>query len=285
MRTVKQVSQLTGISVRTLQYYDEIGLFKPSKITAAGYRLYNDGDLESLQQILFFRELNFPLKDIKAIMQNPQYDKNHAFVKQKKLLEAKRDRLNSLLDLLNKLIKGEKCMSFKEFDMSGYFGLLKDFKDNHGDDIVKIWGNMEKFNQTVDKIKENEEKATKAAIQYYGSIEKYTEAMKEHLNELPKKAQSRDKLSDEDYKKKVSKLMKKLTSDLSKDVSSDEIQCTIGEWINLVNERLFGLDDTSWRLLTEGYLSDSTIIETNDKMYGKGASAFIGKALKVYWNY
>lgn len=76
MKTVKQVSQLAGISVRTLQYYDEIGLLKPSEVTAAGYRLYNDDALEILQQILLFRELGFPLKDIGAIMQNPRYDKN-----------------------------------------------------------------------------------------------------------------------------------------------------------------------------------------------------------------
>lgn len=282
MRTVKQVSQLTGISVRTLQYYDEIGLFKPSKITAAGYRLYNDGDLESLQQILFFRELNFPLKDIKAIMQNPQYDKSQAFVRQKELLEAKRDRLNGLLDLLNKLIKGEKCMSFKEFDMSGYFGLLKDFRDNHGDDIVKIWGSMEKFDQTVEKIKGNEEKAAKAAIRYYDSIEKYTEAMKEHLNELPKKAQTWSEYRNGDYTKKISELMKKLTSDLSKDTSSDEIHFLIGEWVKMSP---VSSGDQYWSIIAEGYLSDSTIIEANDKMYGKGAAAFIGKALKVYWNY
>lgn len=284
MKTVKQVSQLTGISVRTLQYYDEIGLFKPTKVTASGYRLYDDAALEILQQILFFRELNFPLKDIKAIMQNPRYDKNDAFIRQQKLLEAKRDRLNGLLDLLNKLIKGEKSMSFKEFDMSGYFGLLKEFRDNHAEDIVKIWGSMNKFDQTVDKIKENEERTAKAAIQFYGSIEKYTEAMKEHLNELPKKAQNFNNLMSGDYIAKTTELMKKLTSDLKKDASSNEIQCIVDEWVNVVNKQTSGLDNSYWHLLTEGFLSDSAVIEANDNMYGKGASAFIGKALKVYCN-
>lgn len=284
MKTVKQVSQLTGTSVRTLQYYDEIGLFKPTKVTASGYRLYDDDALEILQQILFFRELNFPLKDIKAIMQNPRYDKNDAFIRQQKFLEAKRDRLNGLLDLLNKLIKGEKSMSFKEFGMSGYFGLLKEFRDNHAEDIVKIWGSMDKFDQTVDKIKENEGRAAKAAIQFYGSIEKYTEAMKEHLNELPKKTQDFNNLMSGDYIAKTTELMKKLTSDLKKDASSNEIQCIVDEWVNVVNKQTSGLDNSYWRLLTEGFLSDSAIIEANDNMYGKGASAFIGKALKVYCN-
>ena len=75
MKTVKQVSRLTGISVRALHYYDEIGLLKPSDITEAGYRLYDDTALERLQSILFFRELEFPLKDIREIMESPDFDR------------------------------------------------------------------------------------------------------------------------------------------------------------------------------------------------------------------
>ena len=90
---------MSGISVRTLQYYDEIGVFKPTKVTDAGYRLYDDEALKTLQQILFFKELDFPLKDIKAIMEDPHYDKLKAFKKQKELLIVKRDRLTKLLSL------------------------------------------------------------------------------------------------------------------------------------------------------------------------------------------
>ena len=73
MRTISQVAELTGSSIRTLQYYDEIGLLKPSELTPSGYRLYNDAALQKLQQILFFKELDFTLKEIKAIMGNPQF--------------------------------------------------------------------------------------------------------------------------------------------------------------------------------------------------------------------
>ena len=75
MRTVKQVSDLTGVSVRMLHYYDQIGLLKPSAITKAGYRLYDDEAIVILQQILFFKELDIPLKEIKEIMINPNFDK------------------------------------------------------------------------------------------------------------------------------------------------------------------------------------------------------------------
>ena len=71
MRTVKEISGLTGISVRTLHYYDEIGLLKPTQKSDAGYRLYDDRALEILQQILFFREFDIPLKEIKAVLENP----------------------------------------------------------------------------------------------------------------------------------------------------------------------------------------------------------------------
>ena len=75
MRTVHEVSRLAGVSIRTLQYYDRIGLLHPSGYTEAGYRLYDDTDLERLQHILLFRELEFPLKDIKAILDSPGFDK------------------------------------------------------------------------------------------------------------------------------------------------------------------------------------------------------------------
>ena len=94
MKTVKEVSKITGISIRTLRYYDEIGLLKPARVTEAGYRLYDDQELEKLQEILFYKELEIPLSDIKKIMENPEYDKQKALAVQKSLLECKRNRLN-----------------------------------------------------------------------------------------------------------------------------------------------------------------------------------------------
>ena len=84
MRTISHVAELTGISIRTLQYYDEIGLLKPSELTQSGYRLYNDEALQKLQQILFFKELGFKLKDIREILEKPDFDRIAAFKKQKK---------------------------------------------------------------------------------------------------------------------------------------------------------------------------------------------------------
>ena len=99
---ISEVAKLTGITVRTLHYYDEIGLLKPSEITEAGYRLYSREDLEILQQILFFRELDFPLSQIKEIMNNPNYDKEEALKKQKELLIQQRQRIEGLIKLIEK---------------------------------------------------------------------------------------------------------------------------------------------------------------------------------------
>ena len=125
MKSISQVAKLTGVSIRTLQYYDEIGLLKPSKLTAAGYRMYDDNALQTLQQILFFKELGFPLKEIKEILEKPDFDRIAAFKKQKELFLLKRDRLDRLIQLLERLEKGEQCMSFKEFDLSDYITLWK----------------------------------------------------------------------------------------------------------------------------------------------------------------
>ena len=83
---ISEVAKLSGVTVRTLHYYDEIGLLNPSETTEVGYRMYSNKDLETLQQILFFRELDFPLNEIKEIMKNPNYDKNEALNKHKELL-------------------------------------------------------------------------------------------------------------------------------------------------------------------------------------------------------
>ena len=111
MKSISQVAKLTGVSIRTLQYYDEIGLLKPSKLTAAGYRMYDDNTLQILQQILFFKELGFPLKEIKAILEKPDFDRIAAFKKQKELFLLKRDRLDRLIQLLEGLEKGEDVAS------------------------------------------------------------------------------------------------------------------------------------------------------------------------------
>ena len=216
MRTVKQVSSLTGVSVRTLQFYDEIGLFKPTEVTDAGYRLYDDASLEILQQVLFFKELDFTLKEIKEIMDNPKFDKGEAFKKQKAFIEIKRDRLNGLLILLEKLEKGERVMNFTQFDMTDYFRALDDFKKTYTNEIEKKFGDTDKFDEMVNELKLNESQLAELAVKQYGSLEKFTEVSKKNLEKF---LQINSEAVDvEEMIKKTDYLTRKLTEDLSKDV-------------------------------------------------------------------
>lgn len=286
MKTISQVAELTGISTRTLQYYDEIGLLKPSELTPSGYRLYSDEVLQKLQQILFFKELDFKLKEINEILQKPEFDKVEAFKKQKKLLCLKRDRIDKLIKLLDRLEKGEPCMSFKEFDLSEYIEALEQFKNQKEDDVIKHWGSIENFNQLIKKIKDDESNVAKLAIKQFGSIEKYTEAMKynlEHFSDLMEQSKELAKNKDE-ILQKSNNLYVKLTSDLTKDAASREIQDIVHEIVELSNENNLGIDmgDGFWDMVIESYSHD-TIREITDKKYGAGASDYIMKALQYYF--
>lgn len=118
MKTVKEVSALTGISVRALHYYDQIGLLAPSGKSQGGYRLYDDAALERLQQILFFREFDIPLGRIKELLADPSLDRERILKMQRRMLAAKKERLERLIAGIDELLKGEKQVDFAIFDQS-----------------------------------------------------------------------------------------------------------------------------------------------------------------------
>ncbi|TDL31544.1 MerR family transcriptional regulator [Jeotgalibacillus sp. S-D1] len=154
---VKEVAEIVGISVRTLHHYDDIGLLMPDEISESGYRLYSDENLETLQQILFFRELDFPLKRIKEILTSPSFDREEALQLHRQMLLNKRNKLDQLLVSIDKTIqhmKGEIMMSNEEkfdgFDFS-HNPYEQEARDRWGDQAVdqskeKI-GNLSKVQQ------------------------------------------------------------------------------------------------------------------------------------------
>lgn len=286
MKTISQVAELTGISTRTLQYYDEIGLLKPSELTQSGYRLYNDEALQKLQQILFFKELGFKLKDINEILLKPDFDRIAAFKKQKELLFLKRNRIDKLIQLLSRLERGEECMSFKEFDLSEYIEALEEFKGNRTDEVIKHWGSIENFDMFIQNIKDDEAEIAKFAIQQFGSIEKYTEAMKynlEHFSEIEERIWTEEAVQTATYVGQQTDLLyKKLTADLSQDIASPQVQ----DIIHAIIQAFQNYNDT---------ISDNTLINTlidtysnnymrcvTDNKYGEGTSDYVVKALRYY---
>ena len=146
MMTVNEVSRLTGVSIRALQYYDRIGLLRPAGRTEAGYRLYDDAALETLQQILLFRELQFPLKEIREIITSPDFDRTKALKQQIRLLTLRKEHLEDLITLAENIeAGGKKTMDFKAFDT----GKL----DEYARQAKAEWGNTDAYREYEEKTK------------------------------------------------------------------------------------------------------------------------------------
>lgn len=142
MKTVGQVSELAGVSVRTLRYYDRIGLLCPSSRTDAGYRLYSDEDLRRLQQILLFRELEFSLEDIRRVLDSPVFDRDRALAQQLELLRMRRQHLDDLIGLAESL-RGKEggTVSFEAFDTEGIDEYARRARQAWGE--TSAWGEFE----------------------------------------------------------------------------------------------------------------------------------------------
>ncbi|MBD5521349.1 MAG: MerR family transcriptional regulator [Lachnospiraceae bacterium] len=144
MRTVREVSKLTGVSVRTLHHYDAIGLLKPTKVTEAGYRMYDDTALSRLQNILLFRELQFPLKEIKAILDSPDFDPSEAIALQIELLELQYKHIGELIILAREIQrKGITTMNFEVFDKSEI--------ENYKAEAKAKWGKTQAYQDYMQK--------------------------------------------------------------------------------------------------------------------------------------
>lgn len=159
MRTVKEVSKLTGVSVRTLHYCDAIGLLKPAKVTEAGYRMYDDTSLIRLQNILLFRELKFSLKEIKTILESPNFDLSKVIMQQIELLELQRKRIGELISFAREIQKkGVNAMDFNVFSNSE----IEQYKA----EAKKKWGDTKAYQEYEQKAAEkNSIEAKKTDIQ------------------------------------------------------------------------------------------------------------------------
>ena len=222
---ISEVAKLSGVTVRTLHYYDEIGLLKPSKTTEAGYRMYSSEDLERLQQILFFRELDFPLNEIKEIMLNPNYDKNEALNKHKEFLIEKRKRIDGLITLIDKTIKGDNNMSFKEFDNSK----IEENKRKYAEEVKNRWGN--------------------------------TDAYKEY----EKKTSSYDGNSWNEINEGMVEILKEFADNREEDPNSDIIQSLVEKWQSYITSNFYNCTKEILSCLGLMYIGDERFKENIDK--------------------
>ena len=202
---IKEFAEQIGVSVRTLHYYDEIGLLKPSEVDAQnGYRFYDERSLERMQEILFYRELDFSLKTIAQILSSPDYDKQQALTWQRKLLFAKKERLERLIDALDSLEKGEVFMKpNNEYE---------DLKNKYAEEVRQRWG-------STDAYKESQQRNTD-----FSQAASLLDAVFEEFAELDRSGISPD---DEAAKIQVEKLQRCITDNFY--TCTNEILAGLGQ--------------------------------------------------------
>ncbi len=277
MKTVKDVSEISGVSIRTLRYYDEIGLLKPTELSVAGYRLYDSKALERLQEIMFFKELEIPLEDIKKIMDSPNYDKEQALLTQKNLLEQKRNRLNGIIELISDVMKGVNTMSFKAFSneeiqeiLDHMFGCMSE--ESLKQQIQK-YGSEEKYREYLAAGFSNEQ-AIADVFKWYGSKEKAMEAIMQSTGDVKELKKEQDK-NTEIYKKFMEA---KETGDANVEKEAvEQLAENYKEMFKLDNARSILLD------LAGEYLHKQKLAEATDNQFGNGCSEYVAYAIKKYY--
>lgn len=140
---IKELAELAGVSTRTLRYYDSIGLLKPKRMTEAGYRMYGEYEVNLLQQILFYRSLDFKLEEINEILSDPQFDLATALEEHHERLQQKVIQLQGLIDTVEKTIanyKGERKMSDKEKFAAFKQQKLQENETKYGEEIRQKYG-------------------------------------------------------------------------------------------------------------------------------------------------
>lgn len=277
MKTVKEVSAITGISIRTLRYYDEIGLLKPTHLTDAKYRLYDDKAFEKLQQIMFFRELEIPLLDIKTMMEDSSYDREQALITQKLLLENRVNRLNGIIELINDVQKGVNTMSFEAFTEHEVQKIIDHMLTHMSKENLNIqidtYGTLEKYREFLAAGFENKQ-AVSDVLKWYGSKEKALEAVYQsdgNVEIIENKQDENDKIYKLFMQAKATK-----DTDLAKDCVT-KLAKLYKSLFQLNNARALLLD------LAKEYLQGDKLAEANDSIYGKGSAAYIGLAIKQYY--
>lgn len=151
--TIHQLAKLAGVSVRTLHHYDQIGLLQPSRSKSNGYRQYEEAELLKLQQILFYRELEFPLEEIKAILKNPRFNMQTALLEHRQLIQMKRKRLDGLLKTIDATLKKlDKQTNMKDEEL--YEGFDSEQMKKYALEAKERWGNTEAYKQSQERTKQ-----------------------------------------------------------------------------------------------------------------------------------
>ena len=279
MMTVQEMSRLTGVSARALRYYDEIGLFHPTGKSEAGYRLYDETALAALQQILYFRELDIPLKAIKEIMENPALDRNLILRAQKQMLTAEKERLERLIAGIDNALKGADTMDFSVFSREEstelFRAMLEHMPAEMRDTAIREFGSVEAWKaHYLDAVStEKVQKQYAKVVEWYGGKEAYADSVKYPMSEEIRAS----------YKRRIDHILEKLSAKRALDVNSFEVRELIGEY-GFVVKQLLQLKDESELMCSQAalYLTDPTK-GVADSQYGEGFAAFLNRAILQFF--
>lgn len=239
---IKEFAKLTGVSVRTLHYYDEIGLLKPTFVDEQnGYRFYDENSLLRMQEILFYRELDFPLKSILEILSSPDYDKQKALAEQRKLLELKKERLERIIDALDGATKGKFTMA--AFDNSDYETARKQYEV----EVKQRWGE--------------------------------TDASKEHAEKTAKYTKDKWQAVNDGLMVIFTKFAECMNNGNTAD--SDEAQALVKELQDYITENYYTCTNEILAGLGQMYVADERF-KTNIDKNGNGTAEFVREAIEIY---
>lgn len=279
MRTVKEISDLTGISVRTLHYYDEIGILKPTEKSGAGYRLYDDKALETLQQILFFREFDIPLKEIKAVMDNPVLKRNQILQMQRNMLIAKKERMERLISSIDDILKGENKMDFTIFTKTEveemFQTMLEHMPENMRNIAIKEFGSIEQWKKHYMEVVSSEEmqKGYAKVVEWYGGKDKFLSVARTPVS----------KEVAESYNKRIEAILQKLIAKQNCDIDSFEVKELVGEYGFVMKQFSQIKEEKGFMMAQAQYYRNEKIRPMIDEKYGEGASDFFARAIESFY--
>lgn len=247
---VKEIADMVGVSVRTLHHYDQIGLLKSASVSPTGYRLYTDKDLERLQQILFFKELDFNLQEIKKILDTPSFDRKIALRTHRELLIEKKKRLERIIESVDKTIYSvEEGIEMSKKEM------------------------FEAFDMT--EIKKHQEKYAEETRKKYGSTDAYKESQKKTST-----------YTKEDWARimgRQDEIYKKLAALTDRDPADPEVQELVKEKRQHITDNFYNCTPEILRGLAEMYTLDERFTTNIDK-YKPGLAEFLKEAIIIYCN-
>ena len=280
MRTVKELSDLTGISVRTLHYYDEIGLLTPTQKSESGYRLYDDKALETLQQILFFREFDIPLKEIKSVMENPALDRTRILQMQRKMLTAKKERMERLIAGIDDILKGENRMDFTIFNQTELEEMFQAMIEHMPEEIrqtaINEFGSIEQWRQHYLEVTSSEKMQKQYAkmVEWYGGKEEYLSVVKNPISKKVAKS----------YTNRIEAILQKLIAKQGCPVDSFEVKEIVGEY-GFVMKQLSQIKDEKELMLATARSYRNEPYKSNlDQKYGEGAAEFFARAIEAFYS-